>query len=497
MLHPERQTGNGKLSNCQTDRKCQPTSSQQHSEANPGPGTFEDGHVDDGADLRHLILGCSCWRLRVVAAPPAESGRRSGGGGDAANQREEQKQPHTSRQHDCHNLRVEWNREEEEWRRYRSAEFNACLSEVTRKTNDTHGSMWHLKPVTKNPIPFSMRKSNKLNWLFNHWPKPNIFGVSFVVWLLCFFHIPVQNRPSVKIFPDNNSGVWESRGSTCKTLQTSHFYTIIAQGEIHCKIKNVAMPFFCSDSWLNRPECNAAKTYWSVNKGSQCSQSCKLAVNSFIFDEQKSSTPHLCLKKFSGNCMKPLIRQWQCKWKLMHQKIKRPPCSFMWLPAHIEQRLVQHLRGFFPFYFPLIFKDMKKTEAWRPKLQTADCFVTLEFSYGIQRSLIKKYNPSSLRRFERNEGGSYATFHMYTHTLCTPGLHRVWKHQPPFDSLCLNSEEETLRHTFPRTICAAESVTLGTPLLLIQIHTHISLYAHSDTPQTRRKEKIMRSDKRQ
>lgn len=107
MLHPariRRQTGNS-----QTERKYQLTLSKQYSAANPSSGTFEDGHVDDSADLRHLILGCGCWRLCVVAAPPAESGRRSGRGGDAANQGEEQKQPHTYCQHDCHNLGVERN----------------------------------------------------------------------------------------------------------------------------------------------------------------------------------------------------------------------------------------------------------------------------------------------------------------------------------------------------------------------------------------------------
>lgn len=75
-------------------------------EANQGSSTFEDGHVDDSADLWHLVLGRGCWRLRVIAAASAESGRRSGGGRDTANQGEEQKQPQTHRQHGCHNLRV-------------------------------------------------------------------------------------------------------------------------------------------------------------------------------------------------------------------------------------------------------------------------------------------------------------------------------------------------------------------------------------------------------
>lgn len=67
--------------------------------------TFEDGHVDDGADLWHLVLGCSCWRIGLITAPPAESGGGSGGGGDTADQREEEKQPHVNRHGSCHNLK--------------------------------------------------------------------------------------------------------------------------------------------------------------------------------------------------------------------------------------------------------------------------------------------------------------------------------------------------------------------------------------------------------
>lgn len=69
------------------------------------PGTFEDGHVNDSSDFRHLILGRGCGRILLVAASSAESGRRPGGGGDTANQGEEQQQPETPRQHGCLNLK--------------------------------------------------------------------------------------------------------------------------------------------------------------------------------------------------------------------------------------------------------------------------------------------------------------------------------------------------------------------------------------------------------
>ena len=68
-----------------------PATIRRQTEGDPGSGTFQDGHVDDGADLGHLILARGCRRLQVVAAPPAVSGRRSVGGGEAADQGEEHK----------------------------------------------------------------------------------------------------------------------------------------------------------------------------------------------------------------------------------------------------------------------------------------------------------------------------------------------------------------------------------------------------------------------
>ena len=60
--------------------------------------TFEDGHVDDSADLRYVRVG-GRWRLQVIAAPPADSGGRPRGGGDAAGQGEEQYHRQTRLQH--------------------------------------------------------------------------------------------------------------------------------------------------------------------------------------------------------------------------------------------------------------------------------------------------------------------------------------------------------------------------------------------------------------
>lgn len=61
--------------------------------------TFEDGHVDDGADLGDLVLRRGCWRVLEVAASPADSGWGSGWGWHAANQWQEHQQPQTGIQH--------------------------------------------------------------------------------------------------------------------------------------------------------------------------------------------------------------------------------------------------------------------------------------------------------------------------------------------------------------------------------------------------------------
>lgn len=61
--------------------------------------TFEDGHVDDGTDLRDLVLSWGCWGLLEVTAPPADSGQGSGWGRQAAHQRQEHEQPQTHIQH--------------------------------------------------------------------------------------------------------------------------------------------------------------------------------------------------------------------------------------------------------------------------------------------------------------------------------------------------------------------------------------------------------------
>lgn len=72
---------------------------QRTTETRSGLATFEDGHVDDSADLGHLVLRRGCWRVLEVAAPPADSGWGSGWGRHAANQWQEHKQPQTGVQH--------------------------------------------------------------------------------------------------------------------------------------------------------------------------------------------------------------------------------------------------------------------------------------------------------------------------------------------------------------------------------------------------------------
>lgn len=61
--------------------------------------TFEDCHVDDGADLGDLVLRRGGWGLLEVTASPADSGWGSGWRRHAAHQWEEHKQPQTHIQH--------------------------------------------------------------------------------------------------------------------------------------------------------------------------------------------------------------------------------------------------------------------------------------------------------------------------------------------------------------------------------------------------------------
>lgn len=188
-------------------KKYQPTSSRHYSEAFSISGTFEDGHVDDSANLRHLMRGRGCLRLWVVAAPPAESGGRSGGGGDAANQREQQKQPQTNCHHGCHNLGVEWNRKKRKWKVMflaiypyeviRKEDLWHLWIDLTLKTHHIMGSS--LLSLAEDFLKIQQARF-KLNTVKPSTQNHPVWG-QFCCLAVYFFHIPVDSWPSVKIFP--------------------------------------------------------------------------------------------------------------------------------------------------------------------------------------------------------------------------------------------------------------------------------------------------------
>ncbi len=125
---------------------------------------------------------------------------------------------------------------------------------------------------------------------------------------------------------------------------------------------------------------------------------------------------------------------------------------------------------------------------WMSEPQMTDCLLTLEFSYGIQKSWIRKYTVSPwksyLKTFGIKEAGSYAALHTYTYThLDLIGWENI------SISWLLSSWTQSHKHfthiSKDRMCCW----TLAHLCFLIQIQTQISLYTHSDTLQTRSNEK--------
>lgn len=144
----------------------------------------------------------------------------------------------------------------------------------------------------------------------------------------------------------------------------------------------------------------------------------------------------------------------------------------------------RHNKHIWGLSFPLT--SLNSVTWFEGQSHMTDCIVTLELTYGIQRTWIKKYKPKRKASWKdlgkkRRELCSF----LYVHT-CTPGLDWMWKHPQWF--LVLNSEPKTISNTFP-SVCCGTPITPGTPLFSIQINMQISLYTHSDISQSWKKEK--------